>query len=89
MGKTYRHFKVKFSEHQVASPRTGKPVKGILPISGRDHMFVCDHKVVHEDSKFLGYKSHRYLLKLKESLFSKKDKSSLNINVYSQEFFLF
>ena len=28
IGKTYRHFKVRVSEHQVISPRTSKPVKG-------------------------------------------------------------
>ena len=27
IGKTYRHFKVRVSEHQGVSPRTGKPVK--------------------------------------------------------------
>ena len=63
-----RHFKVRVSEHQGVSPRTGKPVKGTLSTSVRDHMLVCDHKVVHEDFKFLGNKSNRYLLELKESL---------------------
>ena len=48
IGKTYRHFKVRVSEHQGHSPRTGKPVKGTLPTSVRDHMLVFDHKVVHE-----------------------------------------
>ena len=31
-------------------------------------MLVCDHKVVHEDFKFLGNESNRYLLELKERL---------------------
>ena len=35
------------------SPRTGKPVKGTLSTSVRDHMLVCNHKVMHEDFKFL------------------------------------
>ena len=34
-------------------------------------------KVVHEDFKFLGNESNRYLLELKESLFIKRDKPSL------------
>ena len=85
----YRQFKVRVSEHQGVSPRTGKPVKGTLSTSVRDLMLVCDHKVVHEDFKFLGNESNRYLLELKESLFIKRDKSSLNKNLYSQELLLF
>ena len=89
IGKTYRHFKVRVSEHQGVSPRTGKPVKGTLSTSVRDHMLVCDHKVVHEDFKFLGNESNRYLLDLKESLFIKRDRPSLNKNSYWQELLLF
>ena len=89
IGKTYRNFKVRVSEHQGVSPRTGKPVKGTLSTSVRDHMLVCDHKVVHEDFKFLGNESNRYLLELKESLFIKRDRPSLNKNLYSQELLLF
>ena len=58
IGKTYRHFKVRVSEHQSVSPRTGKPIKGTLSTSVRDHMLVCGHKVVHEDFKFLGNESN-------------------------------
>ena len=72
IGKTYRHFKVRVSEYQGVSPRTGKPVKGTLSTSVRDHMFLCDHKVVHEDFNFLDNESNRYLLELEESLFKKR-----------------
>ena len=89
IGKTYRHFKVRVSEHQGVFPRMSKPVKGTLSTSVRDHMLVCDHKVVHEDFKFLGNESSRYLLEFKESLFIKRDKPSLNKNLYSQELLLF
>ena len=54
IGKTYGHFKIGVSEHQGVSPGTGKPINGILLTSVRDHMLVCDHKVIHEDLKFLG-----------------------------------
>ena len=87
IGKTYRHFKIRVSQHQGISPRTGKPVKGTLSTSVRDHILVCDHKVEHEDFKFLGNESNRYLLELKESFFIKRDKTSLN--KYSQELLLF
>ena len=89
IGKTYRHFKVRVLEHQGVSPRTGKTVKGTLSTSVRDHFLVCDHKVVHEDFKFLGNESNRYLLELKESLFIQSDRSSLNKNLYSEEVLLF
>ena len=59
---TYRHFKLRVSEHQGVSPWIGKPVRGTLPTSVRDEMPVCDHKVVHEDFKFLGNESKSYLL---------------------------
>ena len=89
IGKTYRHFKVRVSEHQGVSPRTAKPVKGTLSTLVRDYMLVCDQKGVHEDFEFLGNESKRYLLELKESLFIKRDKPSLNKNLYSQELLLF
>ena len=64
------------------SPRTGKPVDGTLSTSARDHMLVCDHKVVHEDFKILGNESNRYLLESKENFFIKRDKPSLNKHLY-------
>ena len=81
--------KVRVSKHQGVSPTTGKPIKSTLSTSVRDHMLVCDHKVVHGDFKFLGNESNRSLLELKESLFIKTDKPSLNKNLYSQELLLF
>ena len=44
-------------------------------------MLVCDLKVDHEDFKFLGNESNRYLLEIKESLFIKSDNPSLNKNL--------
>ena len=61
----------------------GKPVKGTLSTSVRDHMHVCDHKVVHEGFKFLGNESDRYLLELKEFLDIKRDRLPLDKNLYS------
>ena len=52
-------------------------------------MLLCDHEVVHEDFKFLGTESNRYLLELKENLFIKTGQLSLNKNLYSQELLLF
>ena len=87
--KTYRHMKVRISEHQGVSPRTGKRVKGTLSTSVRDHMLNCNHTVAWEDFSIIGRESNHYLLETKESLFIKRDKPSLNRNKYSQELFLF
>ena len=87
--QTYRHFKVRVSEHQGVSPRTGKSVKGTLSTSVKDHMLVCDHKLGHNDFKFLRNESSRYLLELKESLFINRDKPQFNKNFYSHEPLLF
>ena len=45
IGKTFRHMKVRVSEHQGVSPRTGKYLKGTLSTSVRDHMLDCNHIV--------------------------------------------
>ena len=66
--------KVRVSEHQGVSPRTGKIVKGTLSTSVRDHMLECDHIVTWDDFKVLGRESNRWLLKIKECLFIKRDK---------------
>ena len=81
--------KIRVSEHQGVSPRTGKRVKGTLSTSGRDHMLDCDHTVACEDFSIIGRESNHYLLETKESLFIKRDNPSLNKNRYSQELFLF
>ena len=85
-GKTYRHMKVRVSEQQDLSPRTGKLVKGT---SVRDHLLDWDHTVVWEDFSIIDRVSNYYLLETKESLFIKRDNPSLSRNKYSQKLFLF
>ena len=81
--------KVRVSEHQKVSPRTGKHLKGTLPTSVRDQMLDCNHMVTWDDFKVLGRESNHWLLEIKETLFIKRDKPSFNKNIYSQELFLF
>ena len=88
-GKTYRHMKVRVSEHQGVSPRTGKRVKRILSTSVRDHMLNCEHTVALENFSIIGRESNHYILETKESLSIKRNNPSLNRNKYSQELFLF
>ena len=52
-------------------------------------MLECDHIVAWDDFKVLGRESKHWLLEIKESLFIKRDKLSLNKNIYSQELLLF
>ena len=82
-GKTYRHMKVRISEDQGMSPRTGKRVKGTLSASVRDHMLDCDHTAAWEEFSITGRELNHYLLETKENLFIKRDNSSLNRNKYS------
>ena len=89
IGKSFRHMKVRVSEHQGVSPRTGQHLKGTLSTSVRDHMLDCNHVVAWDDLKVLGRESNHWLLEIKESLFIKGDRPSLNKNIYSQELFLF
>ena len=88
-GKSCRHMKVRVSEHQGVSPRTGKRVKGTLSTLVKDHMLNCYHTVAWEDFSIICRESNHYLLETKESLFIKRDNSSINRNKYSQELFLF
>ena len=80
--------KVRVSEHQGVSPRTGKRVKGTLSTSVRD-MLDCDHTVAWEDFSIIGRESNHYLLETKESLFIKRDNPTSNRNKDSQELCLF
>ena len=80
--------KVRVSEHQGVSRRTGKRVKGTLSTSVKDHMLDFDHNVAWEDFCIIGRESNHYLLEIKESLFIKRDNPFLNRNKYSQELFL-
>ena len=45
IGKTFRHMKVRVSEHQGVSPWTNKHLKGTLSILVRDPMLDCNHLV--------------------------------------------
>ena len=89
-GKTYRHMKVRVSEHQGAPPKIiGKHVKGTLSTSVSDHMLDCGHTVAWEDFSIIVRESSYYLLETKEILFIKQNNPFLNKNKYSQNLFLF
>lgn len=55
------HTKVRVSEHQGVSPRSGKSVKATLWTSVRDHMIICDHQVAWKNFRILVNKSNKFL----------------------------
>ena len=81
--------KVRVSEHQGTSPRTGKLLKGTFSTSVGDHMLDCNRIVAWDDFKVLWRETNHWLLEIKESLFIKRDRPSLNKSIYFQELFLF
>ena len=62
IGKTFRHMKVRVSEHQGISRWTGKHLRGILSTSVRDHMLDCNHMVAWDDFKVSRRESNLWLL---------------------------
>ena len=50
----------------------------------RDHMLNCNHVVAWDDFQVLGRDTNHWLLEIKESLFIKRYRPSLNRNIYSQ-----
>ena len=85
IGKTFRHMKVRVSEHQGVSPRTGEHLKGTLSTFVKDHMLDHNHVVAWVGFRVSGRESNHWLLGIKQSLF----RPSLKKNIYSQELFLF
>ena len=69
---------VRVPEYRGVSQRTGKSVKGTLSISLRDHMLNCEHQVACENFRILWTESNKFILELKESLFTKRDKPFLS-----------
>ena len=59
-GKIFWHLKVRVSEHQGVSYRTGNIIKGTISTSVRDHMLECDHIVTWDDFKVLGRESNHW-----------------------------
>ena len=54
--------KVRVSEHQGVSTRTGKLVKGALSASVIDHTLIYDHQAAWEDFAILGSTSNKFIL---------------------------
>ena len=79
IGKTKRHTRKRYAEHQGRSPLTGKLLKGQDSTTVRDHMLTCDTLISCENFKVIGTDSDNTHLKIKESIFILRDKPNLNI----------
>ena len=85
-----KHYsQVWFTTFRADAARTGKPVRGTLSTSVKDQMVACDYKVVHQNFKFFGKESNRYLLNLIEILSIKRGKPSLYKSLYCKSFYCF
>ena len=54
--------KARVSEQQSIFSRTGKPVKGTLSTSVRNHLLICDHQVASEDFRIFGNECNKSIL---------------------------
>ena len=89
IGKTKRHSKTRFCEHLGISALTGKCLKSEKPSAVSDHLEVCRFKADLNSFSVLGRDSNNWQLLLKESLFIRKEKPSLNAKVASVPLKLF
>ena len=88
-GLCERHCKVRWSEHLSISSYTGKPIVGIQT-SIKDHHKSCVNVSADmNDFEIIAKEQDLFKLKIKESLFIKRDKPALNKNVYSTPLMLF
>ena len=92
IGKTSRHYQVRYSEHLGISKLTNQPLK-YSPASStavRDHTHFCKHNANDVGSfKIIGFAKNDYHLKIKESLNILRENPKLNKTVKSFPLYLF
>ena len=79
---------VRIGEHNGISPLTKKKVKP-KGSAVSDHFLLCNHSPSFESFSALTKKNRKFILELKESLPTMRDKPSLNINIRSAPLYLF
>ena len=91
IGKTCRHFQVRFSEHLGISKTTNLPLKYNKKSSTavRDHIHFCEHHNTVDCFKIIGSAKNDYHLKIKESLNIHRENPLLNKTVKSFPLTLF
>lgn len=91
IGKSLRHFQVRYSEHLGISKLTNKAYTYNKKTSTtvRDHIHNCKHEGTPENFKIIGSAKNDYHLKIKESLNILREKPELNKTVKSFPLYLF
>ena len=91
IGKTSRHYQIRYSEHLGISKVTNLPLKYNVKSSTavRDHTHKCNHKSSIDCFKLIGSARNDYHLKIKESLNILREKPELNKTVKSFPLHLF
>ena len=91
IGKTKRHYQVRYSEHLGISKVSNKPLKYSTKTSTavRDHIHTCNHQNTPESFKIIGSAKNDYHLKIKESLNITRENPQLNKTIKSFPLHLF
>ena len=87
-GLAERHTKVRWCDHIGISWRTGSKIVGVQT-EIKDHSNICKTKPNFDDFKIIANDFDSLKLKIKESLYIKRDHPNLNKNVFSTPLYLF
>ena len=87
-GECVRHLNVRIGQHIGISPLTKKKVKP-KGSAASDHSLLCNNSPSFENFIVLTKEYKKFLLELKESLLTIRDKPSLNRNIRSAPLCLF
>ena len=88
IGLAERHTHVRLCDHLGKSWRTNGKIVGVAT-EVKDHVKIKKCQISFDNFKIIGGDNDSYRLKIKESLFIKKDRPNLNKNVYSTPLYLF
>ena len=87
--ETDRHLKVRSGEHIGISPLTFGKVKPSKESAIRDYLITCNNIPSFDEFTILAYGHHEYILEIKESLRSRRDRPVLNKNINSAKLLFF
>ena len=79
---------VRWYDHIGLSWRTGKQIVGVKT-EIKEHSQVCKISPTVENFRIISNDNNSLKLKIKESLYIKRDRTNLNKNVYSTPLYLF
>ena len=88
IGLAERHTYIRYCDHLGISWQTDKKIVGVKT-EVKEHLTTCKCDADLDNFKVIANESDTMRLKIKESLFIKRDKPSLNKNVYSTPLYLF